>query len=366
MSFSVNLIALRGLPPFLDRRARELASASGYVTAHTHLDYGPGLVDVAGRHRENVRQVTGFLDRAATAYAGDDAIRLRQVTIDYAMSDARAASRADSTLPRVPGGQIDGVITPAERNLGPEIFDDRDHPAADLPVPADHHGDMPYKPGWFDLLSPTSLARDAVWELTGLAARMGILDRAYDPFELIVCPLVGDWAGLLRCAEVFDHVADFVHDEARVIRGVELMVPEVWTGRAAAACRANLGDFSVALGAGQDPLRSAATAYREIAVGVHDNADLLGTVVTEIADLAIETSVNAETWGIFGAYEVGSGLSNLIRSLRAALRIVAKVQDVLNTGMSISDEAMHRLGLMTALLRMPPMSVPAPPIPAVR
>ena len=145
---------------------------------------------------------------------------------------------------------------------------------------------MPYQPSWFDLLSPTSLARDAIWKLTGVAARVGILDRAYDPFEFIVCPFVGDWAGLLRCAEVFDHVADLLRDEARALNGADAMVAEVWTGNAAAMCRANLGDFSVTLGSGeQSAAASAAAPTARSPHGVHDNAELLATIVTEIGRL---------------------------------------------------------------------------------
>jgi hypothetical protein len=367
MSFSVNLIALRGLPPFLDRRARELAATGDYVAGNTHLNYGPALVDIAGRHEQNVHRVTTFLRQIAIAYAGVDAARLRQATADYANSDRRAAERADAALPRVPGGDSSGVLTAAERALGPEIFNDSGaSPTSHLAYPADHHADFPYHPSWFDLLSPTSLARDAVWKATTAAARLGILDRAYDPFEFLVCPLVGDWAGLLRCAEVFDHAADLVRDESLSLHGADSMAAEVWTGNAAAMCRANLNDFAVTLGSGEGPLRVAATAYRAIAEGVRDNADLLATVITELVDYAVESSINFGTWGIFSAYEVGSGISNLVRSLRAALRIVGKIQDIVSTGMNISDDAVHRLGLMSTVVQMPALTAPAPRIPVVR
>ncbi len=367
MSFSVNLIALRGLPPFLDRRGRELTTAADYTVANTSLDYGPGLVDIAGRHENNIRLVTAFLRRIALTYADVDAALLSQVVADYANSDTRAAARTDNTLPTVPGGDTSGALTAAERALGPEVFADTGaSPTSQLAHPAGHHLDLPYQPSWFDVLSPTSLARDAVWKLSGVAAALGILDRAYDPFDFIVCPVVGDWAGLMRCAEVFDHVADLLRDEAGAVRGVDGMVAEVWTGHAAAMCRANLGDFRVTLASGEAPLRSAAAAYRAIAQGVHDNAELMATVVTEIADFAIEQSINTETWGLLSAYELGSGISNFIRSLKAALRIVGKVQDIVTTGMNVSHEAMHRLGVMSTVVRMPPVTSPNPRIPAVK
>lgn len=40
-------------------------------------------------------------------------------------------------------------------------------------------------------------------EETVLATELGVCDRPYDPYEAIVTPLTGDWAGVRGCADVF-------------------------------------------------------------------------------------------------------------------------------------------------------------------
>jgi hypothetical protein len=360
VTFSVNLNALRGLPPFLDRRARDLATASSYVRANTNLTYGSGLANILGRHERNVTLVSTYLSAASTQYAETDSTRLRAAIDNYARADARAAARYDDALPQPIGGTPN---TPLPKQFGPEVFDDRSDPSSALVAPADHHSDIPYKPSWYDLLSPASMLRDLIWKLTGVAARLGILDRQYDPFEFFVDPYVGDWAGLLRSAEVFEHVADFVAGEANELDHAVTLTPEVWHGNAAGICLANLGGFKAVVSDGSTPLRDLARAYRAVASGVHDNEELMSTALTSLIDCVTEGIVDIDTGGLFSAYEMGSALNNFIRTLRVALHIVGTLQDIVSAGFNISDEAMHRLGILNTLARMPALTGAQPAIP---
>lgn len=281
MTFSVNLNALRGLPPFLDRRARDLSAARSYVRDNTILRYGTGLANILKRHEQNISLIAFYLRAAGDGYATTDSTRLRQAIAGYAAADSRAAKRYDATLPEPIATTPN---SPVSAGVGPEVFNDRSDATAALLAPADHRADMPYQPSWYDLLSPTSLVRDLIWKLTSMAAKLGVLDRPYDAFEFFVDPYVGDWAGLLRCAEVFDHVADFLAAEAGDLDYAASETPQVWHGNAAGLCVTNLGSFRAIVADGSAPLRDLAKAYRSVANGVHDNEELMSTALTSLFD----------------------------------------------------------------------------------
>lgn len=364
MTFSVNLSALGGLPPCLDRRESDLKTARHYLRANTTLRYGSGLATMSGRHEEVVCAIERYLDDAAGNYAGTDALRLREAINAYRYADSRATQRADAALPAWRTAVPPPPPSASSRQLGPAIFEDTDTPTTTLVPPADHHVDMPYQPSWFDLLSPGSTLRDIIWYTSGFAARLGLLERAYDPFECLVGPYVGDWAGLLRCAEVFDRVGDLLTGVASTIAGADELVPRIWTGNAANMCVVNLADFADCLRSGVPPLRSIAVTYRAVAQGVQDNAALLSTLLTDLFDFGAEAAIEAETFGLFGAYEVGSALGDFAKTLHAALGIAGACQDLVSAGFSMSDDIAHRLGILTGTASMPSMIGPVPAIAA--
>lgn len=363
MTFSVNTTALGGLPTFLDRRENDLDAARHYLQTNTTLRYGSGLATVTGQHQAIVGSVNRYLAAASGNYARTDALRLRQAINSYMYADSRAAQRADDALPPWRGATrpstpaIGGVRAP-----GPAIFNDPSTPVAALVPPADHHADMPYQPSWFDLLSPGSTLRDAIWYASGVAARFGLLDQAYDPFEYLVGPYVGDWAGLLRCAEIFERIGDLLVGDALVIDGADGLVPAIWTGNAADMCIANLAGFADCLRGGVAPLRSIAASYRSVAQGVHDNADLLAALLTDLFDYGTGAVLDIETLGLFSAYEVGSVLGNFAKTFRVVLRTAGTCQDIVSAGFSVSDDAAHRLGILTEMASMPLLTGPVPKI----
>jgi hypothetical protein len=360
VTFSVNLNALRGLPPLLDRRARDLSAASSYVRDNTILRYGTGFVDIFKRHEQNISLITSYLSATRDGYATSDSTRLRQAIAGYAAADSRAAKRYDATLPEP---ITTTPSSPVSAHVGPELFGDRVDATTALLAPADHRADMPYQPSWFDLLSPTSMARDLIWKLTNVAAKLGIVDRPYDPFEFFVDPYVGDWAGLLKCAEVFDNVADFLTAEAGELDYAATETSQVWHGNAAGLCIVNLDGFKAIVADGSQPLRDLAKAYRSVAIGVHDNEELMSTALTSLFDCASESIVDIGTGGLFSAYEIGSTLNNFVRLLRTALHIAGALQDIVSAGFNISDEAVHRLGILNTIVSMPAVGGASPAIP---
>lgn len=363
MTFSVNTTALGGLPLFLDRRESDLKTTQIYLRTNTTLRYGSGLATIAGHHQATVGAITRYLDDAAGNYAGTDALRLREAINAYTYADVRAARRSDAALPpwhsRLP---MPPPLDETGRSLGPFIFDDVSTPLAGLIEPIDHHLDMPYEPGWFDLLSPGSILRDVIWYVSGVAARFGLLDRAYDPFEYLVGPYIGDWAGLLRCAEVFEHVGDLLLGDALAIEIAYGLVPSIWTGNAAGLCVENLSDFVDCLRDGVLPLRNISATYRAVARGAHDNAMLLSTLLTDLFDYGVGAAADIETLGLFSAYEVGSALGDFAKTLRQALNLASACQDLVSAGFRMSDDIAHRLGFLAETVSMPSMIGPTPAI----
>jgi hypothetical protein len=364
VTFSVNPKALDGLPTNLDRRTDDLRQATSYLLANTALHDSSGLADAFDVHARVIAGIKAFLDSTAAAFPVPDATRVRAAITAYSSADARAVARADAATPSVPAGlPAMPPITATERGYGPSIFDDHVHPASALVRPANHYGDIPYQPSWFDLLSPSSIARDVIWKLTSTLASAGLLDRAYDPFESLVEPFVGDWAGLLRCAEVFDHLGALLAAASTAVLDANNATHLVWTGNVAGMAEVNLGAFADRLTSGVEPLGSIAMSYREVAHGVQDNASLAEMMITNMVDDAIDGGLDTATFGLAGVYEFSNTVRNFIKTLLAAVRIGANVVDLVSAGFAASNDAANRLGVLLSVSSMPNQQLPVPPIP---
>jgi hypothetical protein len=87
--------------------------------------------------------------------------------------------------------------------------------------------------------------------VTGAAASLGICDRAYDPYEVILKPVIGDWASVRGCADVFRNLADGLGDMGTNTLWASQCTETAWTGQASSGCVAHL--VSVAKGLSQPP-----------------------------------------------------------------------------------------------------------------
>lgn len=73
--------------------------------------------------------------------------------------------------------------------------------------------------------------------------------------------------------------------------------------------------------------------------------------------------VDIDTGGLFSAYEIGSVLNNFVRVLRTALHIAGALQDIVSAGFNLSDEAVHRLGVLNTIVVVPAVGGAEPAIP---
>ncbi|OJF10858.1 hypothetical protein [Couchioplanes caeruleus] len=209
-----------------------------YVKDNTVLAYGDGLLNKAKTgHEAIVSAVSYFLEDIAKYPAREGSIAVDQALDYYEQADRGAAAKLDdagrdiyidrhefSNYYRM-GGNASGFTDAYARR------DRYKAPIADY----DKADQFQYAPALWDVASPTSLARDAIWGATRLGAKMGIFDRAYDPFESWVKPLAGDWSGVRACADVWDNVALSLQDMSGNISRHALGVDGVWQGRAADA-----------------------------------------------------------------------------------------------------------------------------------
>lgn len=341
MTFSVNIHALGGLPPFFERRMTDLIAADEYLRGNTTLQPG-GIIDpIAPQHARTIAAISRFLTEAAS-YADTDQTRVSDAITSYRTSDARAAARADAKLPDW-AAPPPPSLGPDATNLTADVFEDTTNPQALLITPVDQHNAYPYRPSWADVLSPATVVRDAIWTLTKLAADVGLLDRAYDPLELLVDPFIGDWAGLLMCAEVFTRIADLLDTEVRAVTTASRVVPFVWSGRASDACQVNLQSFATALTAGSQGLRAIATTYRLVVTGLRDVASTAEKLLTMMVDIAADGSLLEIGIGLF--YSIPNVLFDLAGLVKQANNLLLIRDQILDRGFS-SVSLTHPFGVM--------------------
>jgi hypothetical protein len=362
VSFSVNTKALVGLPLALDRRRTDLGAARSYLTANTAIKTF-GLADINGVHERVITQIDIYLSDLVARYAQPDAQRIRTVIGSYRASDLRAATRADATILNLPSDLPHlRPLTAAGRGYDASAFDDRHEPVEALVPPADHHADMPYQPSWTDLLSPTSMGRDVIWRLTSTLAHAGLLQRPIDPLDTFVRPFVGDWAGLLRCADVFTHLGAMLPAASTCVTDSAALIPLVWTGNVAGMCIVNLDAFASSLANGFAPLADLSTAYREVARGVYDNASLLEAAITSMIDLAADVVIEGLGSGILELWSVGTQVRDFIRLVSTAIRIVNKALDVVGAWRNGAGSTANRLGVLSPIGPLSAVVSPPPPI----
>ncbi len=395
MGFSVNVTSLGGLAQALDRRQQDMQAGRGYLSRHTRLEYGPGLLNlVSGGHGRVVGEVDRFLADTAARTAAGYALRIRKAVTTYRGSDLAAAARTDARLlpvgtalatgstsagsygaPGTPGFSLPGYGSPgapavpampviADPAAGPELFGDRVAPAGNYRPPPDRHGRFPYRPQWSDMFSQASLARDTVWEATVIATRLGLLDRPLDPYEALVAPLSGDWAGLYACGDVLDAIAAALDGCARSLADCSTGIGRIWTGQAATGCSLGLARFGATLGTAAGSARDIGTMYRSVAQGVHANAELLGEVVTALIDHAVGVAETIGSGGLLAPVAATSAVRSVAVLAVRAVRMVADIRTLVEAGGTALTSAANHFGIIGAGAGMPAPLDDFPAMPA--
>ena len=253
MTFGIDLDAVQGLPLLLDRAAEATLRGREYVDRYTGIDFADSILgSVLDAHRHLVATVTDALTTFAGPIAQGGAAAIREAIAWYSQTDHALAALIDEEGYPGPGAAMAEVgVYATSPGIGQARFADAVDAQREYRPPGDH---LDGAPGFswevLDVVGPQRLTGGIVWEATSLATSMGLLDRPIDVEEEYVRPFAGDWPGLLRCAEVWRHVADVFRDVDANIRSNVDNVSTVWTGNAADACRlylARAGQWAAAV-----------------------------------------------------------------------------------------------------------------------
>jgi len=367
MDFSVNTRAVAGLADALDRRAHDLTGAASYLELHGSLRFGAGISnELFQTHEQIMATVQAFLRHVGDDYAERYALEVGQAVNAYLGTDRTASARLDATLP----GVIDPSVAPhlADQSVGPEIFGDGQW--LQLATPPDFRAEYPYQPHWYDLLSPSSVPRDAIWYVTGFLAKLGLLPYQCDPYETFTLPLCGDWAGLERVSFALTEVARTLAYVSARLDEEATALDRVWTGHAASGCRSALRRLANDLRPAQDIVIEIAAQYHEVAVAAREHAEALGALASMLFD-------TVSSLGVDLGIELGADL--LGDSSRLA-RIASTLGKVIGQGKTIIealhlliegkeahlDTLCHQVGLLTprAVSVNLPDDMPVLPVPA--
>ncbi len=290
MSFDVDVAALRGLPAVFDRLGDDARAGLTYLDTNTALEYGPGFINkLTGKHEQAMLAVRDFVEDIAKYTAADTGSSLRQALDYYERTDEAAAEQLDRTFRG--GGHLDrSQYASLYRAAGPSaVFADPVEPQVSLRAVPDYNKDdaFQFEPQLWDMASPTSLTRDAIWGATWLGAKLGICDRAYDPYESLIKPLAGDWTGVRGCADVFDSLAAALGGMADNLRWAALGADQYWQGKAGTAFQAHVVGSARKLDVAAGPLIALAAEYRKTAEAMFEMGKVLGSLLSDLVDAAM-------------------------------------------------------------------------------
>lgn len=363
MGFEVNLPALRAVPAMLERLAGDARACRDYaedayarMDGPNHADMDVGIINrLAGNHariRHEVR--TFFDDTRGVGIAQRDGVAAS--VRGYESTDLARSAALDALIGPTP---LDPALH-REPRLHPEWLQvqvvEQAHPRDALKRLPDYRAEYPYEPQWSDLLSPASLARDAVWGLTALAAKVGICDRAYDPLDEWTLPLVGDWAGLRACGEALHNLGPATGSLAANATWIGLRVEGSWQGNAADACWDMLSRTESAILFAPDLLTRLGAAYLGVVGDVRKLEEVAEFAIIELLDRVVETLLVAETLGTSWLLPPAHYLSDLQRVEAAVEKVVDAIERI-KIAVSNGDSLLSGLGLIEVDARLP--AVPA-------
>lgn len=335
MSVYADPAGLTGIEGMARRAGEDISKARVQFDKHGEIVWLlDGLINQFQDDGDRIRQgLLAFLDKAGSQVLPATADAVAYARDYYARTDQASAEKLDATIRGADviaeGKGVPG-ISPGPSNRDLVRFQDMCEPTAHLGhVEYDDSAyGMDYKPKWHEFISPSSQLRNAIYKVTGLAANIGLCDRAYDPFEVVLKPICGDWAGLARTGHVLNQVSGCVLDTAANLSWAAQCLPSAWDGNAADAADAHLYRLTKALRAAADSIDKMGAEYRSAARGAFDIADTIGGLLHEIADAAIAAAAagavaggSAATGvglpvallaGLFGAYEIHRVVSGIL------------------------------------------------------
>ena len=165
-----------------------------------------------------------------------------------------------------------------------------------------------------------------------LGTALGVCDRAYDPFEVVLKPLCGDWAGLRACADVYRNVGIAATEMATNIRWATQNAEEAWQGNAANHAMVHLLSLAKGLEAAKPPLEEIAEEYESAAKGANEFSASIGVLLSDLGDAAITAAASAGIAGLAGSTGVGVPIALVIGAftLTRIYKVVKGIRDIID------------------------------------
>ncbi|HEY8474107.1 MAG TPA: hypothetical protein VIL37_15930 [Natronosporangium sp.] len=319
----------------LERLSGDADAGVHYVVGNTGMAGGEGwLNDLSGAHESVVNHTKEWLSELENPAASVSAGAVDRALTYYKGTDQANAAQLDATIDSY-ASMLD-ISNPGTdywiRHADVPAFGDVVEPEDAYATPPDYndHEDFRYQPTYYDMISIASMARDAIFKATEFLASIGWLERAYDPYELVLKPVVGDWAGFRRCADVFRNIADALIDMCSNLYHAQLCMSTAWRGNAADACNVHLGRLHDGIADAYQPLRAIADEYEQAANGQAEFRTTVATLISDLIDAAIVLAIaiaggSATSWTGIGA--VIGGIVGLAEAY-TIIRIIRTIVDL--------------------------------------
>jgi uncharacterized protein YukE len=357
VGFSVDAVALAGLPKMLDRLSDDARAAHVYLSKHTNLHGAEGILNLlVGGHREVVAKVGKFFTTVEGPVAGRLSTEVQIAVNYYRRTDISAAAALDATLPAV---QVAGL--PVIAGAGPVGFVDRVEPQASLVPPKDYSSAFGFERTFPPILSAGGTAREVIWKVTELATKLGICPRPYDPYLEYVRPFVGDWAGLRACAEVFEHLGATSQQMGTNVYGAAIGTKAAWQGNASDSCQNVLKRTEIALREADAPIGKLAEQYKEVAENTHKIAESVAGLLVEATDLAVVALAEAAAAAVTSPTVVGGvvfGAATAI-TLVECIKVLHQIAMLVKTAAELAilaDRGMRGFNLIDPDVSLPELT----------
>jgi hypothetical protein len=293
-----------------------------------------GIINIVEDESNRIRwSILAFLNNVGQNALPAAAEAITDARNYYRRTDQASAEKIDATMPGVNVAAESKDVPapqpgPSNRDLTP-LHDVRE-PAGRLGhVPFDDSAyGLDYQPKWHEMISPASALRNAIYQVTALASKIGMCDRAYDPYEVVLKPICGDWAGMARLGHVLNQLEWCLRDVASNLAWTAQGTLSVWMGNAGNGASAYLFKMAGTLDTSASTLDGLGKMYSQAAQSAFDLADTIGSLLSGVADAAIFAAAAGATAGGSAATGIGLPLAALA-AIGGAVEVARVVHGVI-------------------------------------
>lgn len=306
-SFAVQPAAVRHLAQQVDRAREDVAASQQHLAKMQDFEGGEGVIGrLTGGHRDAYEALNDWLGKLTNPTLTSVTQAINDSATYYERTDQASAQKLDGTYPaadaagqRKQTGYISAEGTPTE-------FKDVMEPRGRLNEIKDYRDEMRSDYDWWDAFSPMTAIGAALEAVSHVASWLGALERPINPWDEIVKPWVGDWAGLRAAADVLNNVGWAINDVGINIQWASQGTQGVWQGNAGDGAAVYLMKLVKPFEEAFKPIDQLAGQYRVASEEMVKMRDAVVNVLKSVGDAAIEAAASAAVAG--GSASTGIGI----------------------------------------------------------